>query len=363
MIRTSLPVSWEKDTGGMHMALGAQEVLQHFWAALSGTLSAQQTSKSTSKSSEPRTLGAATVETAQEALAKARKLGQSVFVGEDRSGRLAGHPCTLTFVIRWESVKVKSPHRKTRYLSRYYISLDPKRTDPQAVFVWNRQNSLQVYTYLEALHLLMPYERLAVSKKQNPVQQEPNIYKLIAHQDQLEAWAEDHYSSQWFSLLSQREKDALIDYSDTAFAWINSALRKSDGTTKLSPDVAEMVQLLDSAISKGCFKRACTVYRGVAEGELVERFGTLQPGMEWVEKSYVSTTLDRNIAHLFCDLSKRGVLMIIRLKAGQRCAYLERLTEHRGELEVLLPRGTKFRVRKRTLENGRRCLYVDAVSD
>jgi ADP-ribosyltransferase exoenzyme len=135
------------------------------------------------------------------------------------------------------------------------------------------------------------------------------------------------------SELSKREKEAIENYQNEGFHKINSDLRHGKG---LNADG----RAIEAAIAKSSLKEAITVYRGVGHTltnqivALWEENGTAT----FIDKAFVSTSGSKAIAETF---SKHTIE--IKLPKGFSALNIEDF-ENKHEREVLLARGTKFKV-------------------
>lgn len=133
---------------------------------------------------------------------------------------------------------------------------------------------------------------------------------------------------------------AITEYTNEEFRGINSRLRENEELNSLQ---SRFVTDLDTITSIPLGK-STTVYRGVGfKGaqyiENAER--VLKEGGIISDKAYWSTSLDPEISSEFTKF-KNPVMLQIRTNKG---AFLnENVSRISGESEVLLPRGSKFRV-------------------
>jgi hypothetical protein len=121
---------------------------------------------------------------------------------------------------------------------------------------------------------------------------------------------------------------------------------KRDPTHRADPVVGREMQDLDAAIAAHQFDRDVTVYRTMSDpnGQFL---GAIEPGATFQDHGYVSTTADRN----FLDDFYRGaaedrVDLIVTLPKGSSGAPMSKMSTFASEKEVLLPRGSRFRVTK-----------------
>lgn len=100
---------------------------------------------------------------------------------------------------------------------------------------------------------------------------------------------------------------------------------------------------LDSALSKSVIDENVSVFRGVSPTVFP---ADLQIGTIFTDKGFISTTISRKSAWGFSTLHSADdipTVMQIGLKAGQHALNMDAIFD-RGEAELLLPRGTSFRI-------------------
>jgi hypothetical protein len=131
--------------------------------------------------------------------------------------------------------------------------------------------------------------------------------------------------------LSSKEKSAALSYSGSSYSTINTHLRAGKEPT-------EQMKYLDKAIAKAPAPKDMLVHRGMS-GDFVEKlFSGLQPGDQFVEKAYTSTSAGGSSAF------GGSVEMHITVPKGYPVAPIP--SHHPHEREYLLRRNTKFQVTK-----------------
>lgn len=134
---------------------------------------------------------------------------------------------------------------------------------------------------------------------------------------------------------------------------VNGDIRRGQPSEK----TAKMMQHIDAAIAKERTTADLTVYRAMAG---TTRYDTKPGNMETVDDGlpigsiitdpgFVSTTADYDSATVFAKLARDPVIMKIRIPKGSNALHLHPgRTAHPREHEILLPRGSRFRVISRT---------------
>jgi SPP1 gp7 family putative phage head morphogenesis protein len=148
----------------------------------------------------------------------------------------------------------------------------------------------------------------------------------------------------WRDDLSPEELDALKLYQSSGYRDINATLRGRG-----SVDVADEVAALDSALSRSVIPHDIVAYRASSASAVP---GDLGVGSVFPDLGFASTSIDpvnghRYAAYVMSD-GKVPVFFEIRIPAGTRGAYMDGVLEMR-EYEVLLARGSRFRVIRDTL--------------
>ena len=156
----------------------------------------------------------------------------------------------------------------------------------------------------------------------------------------------------WHAELGTNERNALGVYVGTGYVDINNTLRRGESHT-LTPtsaggltkeQVGFNIERLDAALSKASLKEATVVYRAL-EPKLTEHLLGVNEGSEFVDKGFISTSLSSDIAHAgFGSSSTHPVIARIAVPAGYRAGYLVQ----RREAELLLARGSKFKITSRS---------------
>lgn len=185
--------------------------------------------------------------------------------------------------------------------------------------------------------------------------------------------------SDFVNAINPTQRAAVLNYSDHTDKILNPLLRKSGGTPDLNEmiyngdthwlkkraknreragvkdlseadtSVGEELKNLDSAIAAHKLDRDTLTYRVLSDpgGKIT---GSLQEGSVFQDHGYVSTTAAYHALNDFASNNDMDpthrVDMHITNKAGQSAAPMARLSNYAHEKEVLLPRGSKFKVTK-----------------
>lgn len=138
---------------------------------------------------------------------------------------------------------------------------------------------------------------------------------------------------------------SMQDYKDVSYSQINGYLRGKNLKGEAKEFVESTIANLDKAIDKTVIPDDITVYRGLRNMEFKE-------GQVFEEKSYMSTTLNEKITHVFnTELANKGdvpSILEIKVPKGHKGLWMDDfdLVDYTGnkEFEVLLNRGTKLKI-------------------
>ena len=159
-----------------------------------------------------------------------------------------------------------------------------------------------------------------------------------------------HWNS-WGGALSAAERRGVKSYTDYGFRELNDGLRGNPKPPPV-PD-KKLMASLDSALSKGKTPTAMVVHRGVSR-DMLSKF---KAGQAYVDKGYMSTSVDRGKAENFGG--KSGPLLRITVPKGASGAYVEKLSVFKGEKEFLIPRGQRLNITKIETVKGRKIVHAE----
>lgn len=160
------------------------------------------------------------------------------------------------------------------------------------------------------------------------------------------------------SQLTKAERGSLSAYTFKADRPINRQLRTN---TCCKRNTAGHVKRLDSAFDKAAYPKTVTTYRGIDEKLFDGIASRATPGKTVLrDPAYMSTSLERSVAHGFAKQGKgRGGIIKVKVPAGARALNVTTISEFKGEREVLLGRGSKYRVTK--IDTRKRVIEVEMV--
>lgn len=169
------------------------------------------------------------------------------------------------------------------------------------------------------------------------------------------------YANNWVSNLSDRQKDAIHDYTKEVppyYKNINGVLRGHKSNYDAGNE--ERSELIHQALSSARTPCDITVYRGCSNdvlGDLAFAPDEALTDGVFVDRGYASTSMSRGLAF------GGDMLLEIHLPAGAQAANIESLSAAgRYEEEVLIDRGQMFHiVGAHRNGNGRRIVEVNAI--
>ena len=163
----------------------------------------------------------------------------------------------------------------------------------------------------------------------------------------------------WEKSLSGEERHAVIDYTAMGYSPINGILRGDQKWfTKGKPEkmARRSIPALDQALERSSLPETTVTHRGMCKqstSDCFEEYGSLQPGDEFTDRGYVSTSLISPHWH-----QEQALQVHITVPKGSKAAYVEAISG-RKEWELLIQRGARFRVTGRREEAGK--LHIDVI--
>lgn len=145
-------------------------------------------------------------------------------------------------------------------------------------------------------------------------------------------------------MFADNELDAIEAYTGDAFTEINRYLYKGhdegvDADTANA--IGRMVDDLDSAFEDTQAPFPFTVYSGLSGRYKAEK---IKPGQEYVFRGYLSTSLSHDVAISGFTDSAEPVVLQIEVKKGAKSIFVDGISSVDGEMETILPRGSKVKV-------------------
>jgi hypothetical protein len=145
-------------------------------------------------------------------------------------------------------------------------------------------------------------------------------------------------------MFDDAEFQAIQDYTDNGFMEINRYLYKGhdDGVDINTADqMGRTIEALDSAFEETKAPFPFTVYSGLSGRYKAEK---IKAGNEYVFRGYLSTSLSHDVAISGFTDSAEPVVLQIEVAKNQKAIYVDSVSSIDGELETLLPRGSKVKI-------------------
>jgi hypothetical protein len=172
---------------------------------------------------------------------------------------------------------------------------------------------------------------------------------LTQHNPKLDWTAWEAYWSKWSTKLEANQRASIKNYTGSAFGPLNEALRAG----KFKSVQYSLLGPLDTMVATGSVPWNTVIYRGGSRKLL-----GAQPGEHITDNGYMSCSTDRTFAMKW---KPAGAMLEIRLRRGQCGAYIAANSQHPGEREFLLPRGSELLITERREESGRIVLTADLL--
>lgn len=174
----------------------------------------------------------------------------------------------------------------------------------------------------------------------------------IAKQKNKEALAlnKDLYNYYNANIFDQNELSAIGFYTSDGYENINRYLYKGADVDMSDDEIGQLedfITNLDSAFESTEAPYNFSVYTGLSSRYDPDKF---KVGEEYLFRGYISASLDHNVAisqfstDSFGDLSEKPIVLQIEISKGQRAIYTDAISTNPGEMETLLPRGSKIKV-------------------
>ena len=181
----------------------------------------------------------------------------------------------------------------------------------------------------------------------NLAERRAGTFRKFATQELADEWGQSSYRA-WVAKLKPDEREALDLFKGAHSKDVNHYLRgiTEDHDAKLGKKLTGQI---DKALRKSSVPENVTVYRGMRP-EAFE--GVIDPtdpgklrGLVLPDKGFAATSLSEETARGGYGI--HGILAEIRVPKGTKAAYLDTSGIHQyayTEYEMLLPRGTRFKV-------------------
>lgn len=154
--------------------------------------------------------------------------------------------------------------------------------------------------------------------------------------------------------LQEPEKQALEKYSQFDYDPINESLYNPDFP---NPEkFKESIDIITGCIDRKTISDDMIVYRGVPDPKFFFKMDVNNMSVEELNdrfknqlvrhKSFMSTTIEKDVAKYFAGGRESGLTLIIRAPKGSKGIFLNDVSIHKEEKEVLFQRGSFLRIDK-----------------
>lgn len=156
-------------------------------------------------------------------------------------------------------------------------------------------------------------------------------------------WGRENYGA-WAGGLASYEKTAIRQYQANDYIKINRTLREGTllSATGVIPD---QVQAITAALDRAVVPEAVIAYRGLSSKFKAKDVAV---GQLFTDHGFMSTSLNVESSE---QLSS-GMMLRIKVPKGTKGAYLDSFFRNLGEHELLIQRGSSFRIGKTTIIDG-----------
>jgi integrase len=154
--------------------------------------------------------------------------------------------------------------------------------------------------------------------------------------------------------LQEPEKEALENYCGLEYEPINESLYNPD--FPYTKDYEELVNIITNCIDRKTIPDDIIVYRGVPNPETFFKMNVDNMSVEQLNdrfsrhlvrhKSFMSTSIHKEIAVAFAGGRDYGLLLVIRAPKGSKGIFLNDISSHQNEKEILFQRGSFLRIDK-----------------
>lgn len=183
-------------------------------------------------------------------------------------------------------------------------------------------------------------------KTYNNIQKQDELYRRQKDKEVVNLHKEllNYYN---VGMFSEDEIDAIKAYTEDAYIPVNTYLYKGhEPGTKydMASAVVDIINNIDSAFQETQAPFAYTVYTGLSSRYDTKDF---EQGKDYIFRGYVSASIDYKTAlDSFSAIGSNNTKLILQIdiQKGQKSIYVDGLSDTEGELETLLPRGSRVKV-------------------
>lgn len=152
----------------------------------------------------------------------------------------------------------------------------------------------------------------------------------------------------WLNTLSPEMQAIITAYTYGDFFYMNHALRANYPENTSDAELAQRINLLQEALLSSKIPFDTTVFRGV-ETSISAAEARKMIGQTMVEPGFASTSLDFHTGFEFTGFKEPGNTSVrtvyqFHLPKGLSGGYISTMSGNQSEKEMLLPKGSRFRI-------------------
>lgn len=175
------------------------------------------------------------------------------------------------------------------------------------------------------------------------------VYGVVSVDDSMESVVNLLEEGQLTGVTADDVSSAYLHYTDLGYTSINRGLRQSNDLSSLSANDRVATKTLDRVIAASPLTSDAIVYRGIVDPR--KTFGdayvdsdeeNANRGLTWIDNGFTSTSVSIDAFDLFGG-SGQGIALNILVPKGYHASGTPESTNE-NEYEIILPRGTTFRV-------------------
>lgn len=157
--------------------------------------------------------------------------------------------------------------------------------------------------------------------------------------NEMENWCDD-----WLKVVTKKEKNGVVTYTGSAYRDMNSYLRGINSSTNYEDEIKAAI----SGLNKASIPKDTIARRGSSFNSL-KRLLNADTGSEIIanQEKYIGMVIqDKGFMSASPDphggFTGENIEYVIKVPKGTNAMYVDSISKHRGEKELLLNAGTKF---------------------
>ena len=173
---------------------------------------------------------------------------------------------------------------------------------------------------------------------------------------------DEHYKdtvNDWWNKLPADQRIGVREYTGSTYTQMNNYLRKNKFGKGENPYIEKLIRDCERGIAKQKLPESVMVWRK-SSAQLLEKLGLTYAGdpeafVKETQRRVGSTVKDKGFTSTSTKTNRwsGSVHYEIKIPKGASAAYVNQISEHEGEMEIIINRGTIYRV------TGARTQYID----